>query len=77
MIVALLVLIALILLFGAGVVKGWLSNAIGLVLGGGAIVLTLVWLGSYLGENGPFWLFIGIGVLLFIGSIWARSQPKI
>lgn len=77
MIVALLVLIVLILLFGAGVVKGWLSNALGLVLGGGAIILALVWVGSFFGEHGAFWIFMIVGGLLFIGSIWARSQPKI
>lgn len=64
MIVALLVLIVAILLFGAGVVKGFLANAISLGCGGMLILLIALWLGSFLGEYGLLWV-IGIVVALF------------
>lgn len=66
MIVALLVLIVLILLFGAGIVKGWLKSAITLGCGGLIIVGVLVWLGSFFGENGLMYVVCGILGLLFL-----------
>jgi len=82
MIVALLLVIVLILLFGAGVVKGWLANVIGLGCGGLAILMALLWLGSFLGENGVTYLLYAIGVILmalvvakvFIGSDGAPAS---
>lgn len=63
MIIALLILIVAILLFGAGVVKGFLANTIALAVGG-VIVLTLaLWLGSYLGEYGLIWVIVIVASL--------------
>lgn len=56
MIVVLLLLIACILLFGAGVVKGWLTNIVGYGVGGTIVLLLALKLGSYMGEYGPLWV---------------------
>jgi len=71
MVVAILVVIALILLFGAGVVKGWLANLFGLGCGGLVILAALLWLGSFFGENGftyIVWTICGILALLAIAA---------
>lgn len=47
MVIALLVLIVLILLFGAGVVKGWVANLVTLGCGGLAIIAALLWVGHF------------------------------
>lgn len=79
MIVALLVLIVLILLFGAGVVKGWIANAATMGCGFIAICLALIWLGSFFGENGFMYVVFAIGgialVLGIIGKIMEASPP--
>lgn len=79
MIVALLVLIVLILLFGAGVVKGWIANVATMGCGFIAICLALVWLGSFFGENGFMYVMFAIGgialVLGIIGKIMDASAP--
>jgi hypothetical protein len=71
MTVALLLLIVLILLFGAGVVKGWLANLAGVGCAAIVILAALLWLGSFFGENGPAYILYGIlaafSVLLLIG----------
>lgn len=72
LVIALLVLIVLILLFGAGVVKGWLSNALTLGCSLIAIVVALAWVSTLLGVN-MVYLFSAIGGLLLVGSLWARS----
>lgn len=64
MIVALLVFIVLILLFGAGVVRGWLANVVGLGCGGLVILMALLWLGSFFGENGVTYIMYAIGAVL-------------
>ena len=81
MIAALLVLIVLILLFGAGVVKGWLANAVGYCLGGLVLLVAAGWLISFLGDDGFVWFVAGIGVaaaLLWIGGAiyesWQREE---
>jgi hypothetical protein len=79
MIVALLVLIVLILLFGAGAVKGWIkSTAVG-VLGFAAICAVGIWLGSFFGEDGFAYVIFGGGGLLFvlslIGKVILDSPP--
>lgn len=74
MIIALLSLIALILLFGASVVKGWIKNAAAVVCASTLIVLAVLWVGSFFGENGFLYVWLGLGTLLFIASIWARCQ---
>lgn len=79
MIVALLVLIALILLFGAAAVKGWIANAATAGCGFIAICLALIWLGSFFGENGFMYVLLAIGgialVLGIIGKIMEASPP--
>ncbi|MDV3455873.1 hypothetical protein RZN05_02670 [Sphingomonas sp. HF-S4] len=73
MIIALLILIIAIMLFGAGFVKGWLKNVIGMI--GGFVVMAglAIWVGSFFGEDGPIWvIMIGMG-LLFVLAIWVRS----
>lgn len=75
---ALLVVIILILLFGAGVVKGWLANLVGFGCGGILILAALLWLGSFFGENGFTYIVYGImaliGILALIG-IAIRAEP--
>jgi hypothetical protein len=57
MIVALLILIVLILLFGAGVVNGWTANVATAGCGFIAICLPLAWLGSFFGKDGFMYVF--------------------
>ncbi|MBC7985989.1 MAG: hypothetical protein H7X93_04880 [Sphingomonadaceae bacterium] len=69
-IVVLLIIVVLIMLSGAGAVKGWLSSALALAgmgcLGLIAIVI-LLWM---FGENGLYYvLFGGVGLYLVIGII--------
>ncbi len=64
----LLVLIVLILLFGAAVVKGWLMNAMGAVLAIGLIITITV----LFGKGAFWWIFFGGVIVLFIGFIWVR-----
>lgn len=74
MIIFLLILIVLILLFGAGVVKGWIKGLLTFVLGGVLAVALLVWLANILGEDGAM-IALGIGALALAGlSVWARSD---
>ena len=80
MIAALLVLIVLVLLFGAGVVKGWLANAVGYSLGGLVLLVAAGWLISFLGDDGFIWMLVGIGVaavlLLIVGTIYESRQRE-
>jgi len=79
MIVALLVVIILILLFSASVVKGWIANVAGFGCGTLAILVALLWLGSFFGESGftyIVWGFMGILGLLAIAAVVVRAdQP--
>jgi len=74
MILALLILIVLILLFGAGVVKGWLKNALGAMLGIGLIVALMLTVTSLFGENAFWWMVYGSGALLLAIVILAHSD---
>jgi hypothetical protein len=81
-VVALLVLIVLILLFGAGVVKGWIANVVGYGCGGLAILAALLWVGSFFGEHGFMYVVYGIlGLLLVLGLLgkaledWPSKPP--
>lgn len=70
MIIALLVLIVLILLFGAAAVKGWIANAAVAGCGFIAICLALVWVGSFFGKNGFAYLLLAIaGLMLVLAAI--------
>ena len=79
MIVALLVLVVLILLFGAGVVKGWLSNIVGFGCGGFLILVALLWLGSFFGDNGVTYIMYAVGAFLLalvvVGLIVQSDSP--
>lgn len=79
MIVALLVLIVLILLFGAAAVKGWIKSTVAYVLGFTAIVTVIIWLSSFFGENGFLWVMGGLFVLVvaigIAGYIEANPAP--
>lgn len=79
MVVALLVLIVLILLFGAGVVKGWLTNIIGLGCGGVAILMALLWVGSFFGPDGFRYIvygLLGITGLLVVSAVLINQWEK-
>lgn len=71
MIVALLVLIVLILLFGAGIVKGWIANAVTMGCGFITICLALIWLGSFFGENGFLYVLLAIGGIMLLLAAFA------
>lgn len=67
LIIALLVLIVFILLFGAGAVKGWLADAAALTIGFVILVGLVIWVGSFFVEHGPTYvIFGGIGLLLLL-----------
>ena len=72
MIVALLVLIVLILLFGAGVVKGWIANLATMGCGFIAICLALAWLGSFFGENGFMYVLFALGGIMLLLAVVAH-----
>lgn len=69
MIVALLVLIVLILLFGAGVVKGWIANVATMGCGFIAICLALAWLGSFFGKDGFMYVLFALGGIMLLLAI--------
>jgi len=71
MIVALLVIIVVILLFGAGVVKGWLANVFGAILGFAVFVGSILWIGSFLGENGAETVIYWLAGIAFVVAIMA------
>lgn len=73
MVIAILFLIALILLFGAGVVKGWLANALGVIFGIGLLTFALFLLTKLFGED-AFWTIwvVGGGIFIAVG-LWAQS----
>jgi apolipoprotein N-acyltransferase len=76
MVVALLVLIVLVLLFGAAAVKGWIKSALVWVLGFAVICTAIIWLGSFLGEDGFLYVVLGIGafMLAFAALGWVLSE---
>jgi hypothetical protein len=77
MIVALLIVIILILLFGAGVVKGWLANVVGFGCGGLLVLAALLWLGSFFGENGFAYVMGGIGgSMLLLALVGLAIDPN-
>jgi len=71
-IIALLVLIVLILLFGAGVVKGWLANLLGAVLGFAVLAALIVTIESQLGEEAFLYVLWAIGG--FFMALWFASK---
>ncbi|HEY0113381.1 MAG TPA: hypothetical protein VGB59_09565 [Allosphingosinicella sp.] len=77
MIVALLLVIILILLFGAGVVKGWIANIVGFGCGGLVILVALLWLGSFFGEYGIRYVMWGVlGLLMLLALIGIAFDPN-
>jgi len=77
MIIILLLLIVLILLFGAGIVKGWLKNALGAVLGIGLFAGLMITIVAVFGED-AFWWVWGGGAALFIliGLLVQQYDPE-
>lgn len=75
MVAGLLFLIVLILLFGAGVVKGWLLNVAGAVLGFVIVIGTILWICSEfsLGDDGFMAIWIGFLMSLAGLGAWGRS----
>ncbi len=73
MTIILLLLIVLILLFGAGVVKGWLRNVFGAVLGISLLASILLTAVSIFGEDAFWTIWVGGGALLFALVVWAKS----
>ena len=72
MVIALLVLIALILLFGAAVVRGWLRNVLGALVGCMLLAAAIMVAISLMGEGSFVWIWIGGGLALFVAALWAR-----
>lgn len=77
MTVVLLLLIVLILLFGAGAVKDWLINALGAVLGIGLFAGLMLTIMTAFGED-AFWWVWGVGRALFImiGLLVQQYDPE-
>lgn len=73
MVIGLLILIVLILLFGAGVVKGWLANILGAILGLVLAAGALIWLASTFGEDGAVIALLTAAALVIGLGLWARS----
>ena len=74
--VFLLIIIVAILLFGAGVVKGWLQGALAVALGLFLLCAFAILIAEVFGQTAFWVLFFGLGILLFIGSLWARNQEN-
>lgn len=71
---ALLILIVLILVFGAGVVRGWLANLLGLAIGCLLLGGLIIFLVEIFGRDGFQALLLGGGSILLVASIWARAS---
>ena len=76
MTVFLLVVIILIWLFGAGVVKGWMQGALALALGLILLCAFAILIAEAFGQTAFWVLFFGVGMLLLVGSLCARSQEQ-
>lgn len=75
MIIALLILIIFILLFGAAAVKGWIVNAGMMIVGFLILVGLVIWVGSFFGEEGPTYVIIGGGAFLTALAFWVQRPP--
>lgn len=73
MVVALLFLIVLILLFGAGVVRGLLRNMFGALWGMVLLAALMFTIIGIFGEEAWTWIWLGGGTLLLIAVLWARQ----
>jgi len=76
MIVALLVLIVLILLFGAAAVRGWIANAVVMGFCLVAIALALIWVGSFFGPDGTLYILGGLCVVMLLLAAWKAVPPS-
>ncbi len=74
MIVSLLILIVLILLFGAAAVKGWLANIAGAALGLALLIAAGIWVNTYFGEYGIIAVCVGLLIAFFALSAWVKSD---
>lgn len=67
-IICLLALIAMILLFGAGLVRHWLLMTLFAIVGGGMAIFLLLSFANLLGENGLY-IILGVGAAGLI-ALW-------
>lgn len=74
MIVALLILIVLILLFGAAAVKGWIGAILVTLVAGVILIATLTLASAEFGKDSVYVVLFGGGILLLVGSMWARGN---
>ena len=73
MVIALLILIVLILLFGAGVVTGWLRNAVGAIFGIALLSGSMILVNVFLGEEAIWWVWTLVGCIFMALAIWAKA----
>lgn len=76
MVIALLILIVAILLFGAGAVKGWIRGGLAAGFGFAVIATALIWVGSFFGENGFLYVCLAIGGLAVL-LLWGIGMSKL
>ena len=81
MVVILLILIVLVLLFGAGAVKGWLRGLALHVVGGGILVALFVTLKLWLGGDGVrtvLWIVVGLCIVMAIAkAVWLADEKQV
>lgn len=70
--IALLVLIVCIMLFGAAAVKGVLANTLTLGCAALLILIPILWVGSFIGEDGVIYTVMGILGLLLALAVWVK-----
>lgn len=70
--IALLVLIVCIMLFGAAAVKGVLANTMSVGCVTLLILIPILWVGSFIGEHGVIYTVMGILGLLLALAIWVK-----
>lgn len=80
MIVALLILIFLILLFGAGVVKGWLANLAGAIVAGILVVAGFLTVSALVGPDNMWKVVTGVGAVFLAlaigGKVWIAYEDE-
>jgi hypothetical protein len=74
-IVSLLILVVLILLFGAATLKGWLANVIGAAFGLALLIAAGIWVNTYFGDYGL--VFVCIALLLLLAGAWAYVKSDL
>jgi hypothetical protein len=72
---SLLILIVLILLFGAAAVKGWIAQVLGTAIGFSLLIAAAIWVNIYFGEYGIIAICVGLFALFFGLKAWLESDP--